>query len=692
MKNDNAEVINWLEEFSIEIELDQQSEVLTNDPAVERVAAILRKKAANGLAKWEQQISAPTGNIADTGVEVPRFLRKHLRPPGPVAFPSGEVADTAWEFGLLDELPAETAEAIIEVIAERAYEELPLDLRSRPLVIVCFGYPIHRCGKRLAAKLIERTGIETHVVLAINFFDPQLCCSQRELKGQNVVVFLDVVHSAGLAARLTRLCEEAQPKQLLRLAVIDQGDNSKREHPIRSLWRDQQENRIPLDDYLKVFDRNTEALRFYDPDFARANTTRDLPKELADRNAARETIEREINDIQIFIHRTNALQADRDIAGVHYPWVIDLPRLLDDNDARAFLLTRATQCLANISLIRRWCLVYPAERSQRAGRWAQLIGNRMGWPVISIARSHRKYLQPLRANQRRDFSHFDGAIVVDAAIRTGDTLRSMVQLLRQPDKPIVQTVCGFYAFDGLFESHRRTLFEELGATIYNLFKLPLGRPTQPIGKYCRERMKSTLQNLDERYPNKQPEWIRIVKNYCEEKLRGPRWQPRSGAHRESRLAIAIDEWHRGQQARLERSCHLEKPSVLKQLDVQFALREPKTRMVLRGFLSNSMPPEFIEWCALAVSSQNEYDWLDTDWLLLHEDILSDYKTKRWQFLAYIFYVMRTLASEATVQRVKQSLKQFALSRRESTPSLFPHLDVVQTRCNCLEAILEVSED
>jgi hypothetical protein len=28
----------------------------SDDPAVERVAAILRKKAANGLAKWEQQI------------------------------------------------------------------------------------------------------------------------------------------------------------------------------------------------------------------------------------------------------------------------------------------------------------------------------------------------------------------------------------------------------------------------------------------------------------------------------------------------------------------------------------------------------------------------------------------------------------------------------------------------------------
>jgi adenine/guanine phosphoribosyltransferase-like PRPP-binding protein len=691
MKND-AEVINWLEEFSIEIELDQQSEILTNDPAVERVAAILRKKAADGLARWEQQISGQTGNIADTGVEVPRLLRKQLRPPGPVAFPSGAVADTAWEFGLLDEVPAETAEAIIEIIAERAYEELPLDLRSRPLVIVCFGYPIHRCGKRLAAKLIERTGIETHVVLAINFFDPQLCCAQRELKGQNVVIFLDVVHSAGLAARLTRLCEEAQPKQLLRLAVIDQGDNSKREQPIRSLWRDQQENRIPLDDYLKAFDRNTEALRFYDPDFARANTTRDLPKELADRSAARETIEREINDIQIFIHRTNALQADRDIAGVHYPWVIELPRLLDDADARAFLLARATQCLTNISPKRQWCLVYPAERSQRAGRWAQLIGNRMGWPVISIARSHRKYLQPLDRNQRKHLNQFDGAVVVDAAIRTGDTLRTFVQLLRQPDKPIVPTVCGFYVFDGLFESYRRSLFKELEAIIYNLFRIPLGRPTQPIGKYCREGMKSTLRNLDERFPGKQPEWIGVVRNYCEEKLRGPRWQPRSGTDRESRLTIAIDEWHRGQQARLERSCHLEKPSLLKQLDVQFALREPKTRMVLRGFLSNSMPPEFIEWCALAVASQNEYDWLDTDWLLLHADILSDCGTKRWQFLAYIFYVMTTVATESTLRRVKQALQQFALTRRDSTPSLFPDLDVVQTRCKYLASILEAREE
>jgi hypothetical protein len=154
----------------------------------------------------------------------------------------------------------------------------------------------------------------------------------------------------------------------------------------------------------------------------------------------------------------------------------------------------------------------------------------------------------------------------------------------------------------------------------------------------------------------------------------------------------MDEWQRGEQARLERSCSLEKPSLLKQLDVQFALREPKTRMVLRGFLSNSMPPEFIEWCALAVSSQNEYDWLDADWLLLHEDILSDDRTKRWQFLAYILYVMKTRATTDTVTKVRTTLREFARSRIASIPCLFPDLDLVQTRCQYLESILEPDDE
>src|SRR5262249_30874067 len=152
-----------------------------------------------------------------------------------------------------------------------------------------------------------------------------------ELEERNVVILVDVVHSGGLVDRLTRICDEAQPKQLLRMAVIDQNSSSERYEPIHALWRERRENRVSLADYLRS-EKNIEALRFYDPEFARGSAKQDLPKEIANRSAARETIEREIDQIRPLIHRTNALQADRSIGGVHYAWVIDLLRLLEDSD------------------------------------------------------------------------------------------------------------------------------------------------------------------------------------------------------------------------------------------------------------------------------------------------------------------------------------------------------------------------
>ena len=658
----------------------------------------------NGLQKPSQHISTngdrdgrqaqpgyKNGSVsAEKSEVVPALLVNGLRPSGPVAFPSGEVADAAWEFGLLEEFNSEDAEVIIEAIAERAYKTLSREFRSQALVLVCFSYPIHRCGKRLAAKIIERNGTEAHVVLATNFFEPRLCCAARELHEQNVVLFVDVVHSGGLLDRLAAICNHAQPKQLLRIAVIDQGDNSKRKNPIHALWKERQENRIPIRDYLKTPNKQ-EMLRFYDPEFARATAKQDLPKEIADRSAARDTIELELDPILPFISRTNALQADRAIAGVHYSWVIDLLRLLEDSEASAFLVGRAIERLAHLPLHGRNCLVYPAERSQRAGRWARLIGKALDWPVVPIGQANRKFLQPLAAKQRKYISQFDSAVVIDAAVRTGDTLRSFVQLLKYTGKPVLQRVCGFYAFDGLFEADRGAILEELGVTIHSLVRVPLGRPIQPIGQYCREQMRSILLSLEAQYPAEEPTWVSVIRSYCKKKLGRRRWQPQPSGSPETRLRVAMEEWQRGHQVRLERSCYSAKSNLLKQLDVQFALHEPKTRMVLRGFLSNSMPPEFIEWCALAVASQYEYDWLDTDWLLLHENILSEPATQRWQFLAYILHVMKTRANADTVNRVRLALQKFAASRRGSAPSLFPQFDTIQTRCEHFEAILAECE-
>jgi hypothetical protein len=76
------------------------------------------------------------------------------------------------------------------------------------------------------------------------------------------------------------------------------------------------------------------------------------------------------------------------------------------------------------------------------------------------------------------------------------------------------------------------------------------------------------------------------------------------------LSVSPYEGERGAEARLEHACYPPRPSLVKHLDVKYALREPRTRNILRGFLCNSMPSEFIESCALALATQAvlSFDW------------------------------------------------------------------------------------
>jgi hypothetical protein len=652
----------------------------------ERICRILEKAGIH-----EEKITE-SKQVPD---EVPTVLRKHLRSVGPVVFPSREVADAAWEFGLLEELPSTLVELLIQIIAERAYKQIPSVSRAVPLVIVCFGYPIHRCGKRLAAKLIERKQIEAHVVLAENFYRLRLCCNPRELKASTVLILVDVVHTGGLVHRLATLCERQQPGQLLCMAVIDQARHSDRKRLINALWSEEPRPRMRLEEYCASSARRTHTLRFYDPEAGRAYTEGSLPSEIADKDTARETVERQIKPLMPHLARANALQADKLIGGLHYPWVIDLNALLNNAEARRFLVQNAKRCLAGIKSRGTWCLVYPAERYLRAGQWARLLGRALGLPVVPVGLKTRKHFRPLKETQKRRLERYQGAVVVDAAIRTGNTLRSFVEILRSDGDPAVNRLCGFYVFDGLFDGNRDVLKKELGVEIRSLFQLPLSPPIQPIGQYCRERLGSTLEQVRKVDMLAQPRWVAVVNDYCEKRLTKPRWHVVRDQNPETNLQLAIEEWERGPQARLERSGIEGKSSILKQLDVQFALHEPKTRMVLSGFLCNSMPDDFIEWCALALASQNEYEWLDMDWLLLHQEMLARPKSRRWEFLACVLYWMKSQGDVGTVERTRHALQEFVARRGTQTLSLFPDSmdlgqrvdDSLDARCRCLISIL-----
>jgi hypothetical protein len=287
-------------------------------------------------------------------------------------------------------------------------------------------------------------------------------------------------------------------------------------------------------------------------------------------------------------------------------------------------------------------------------------------------------------------------MIVDAAIRSGKTLQSLVGVLRSEQRVAVKEIATLYAFDGLFDEPRKEMEESLNVQIRSLFRLPLGVPTEPVGRYCRHRMRETFAELDQAGLQEDSLWVDVVREYCQKKLE-PSGRPvrrRTTDDVEISLRQALEEGERGVPARLEQSCHPPRPSLVKHLDVAYALQEPRTRAVLHGFMCNSMPLDFIESCALALATQKDYDWFDRDWLVLHKRILSNPASQRWKFLVYISYWARKHSTPEQIRRIRTTVEIFKQSQAPASIPLFPDLEVgddhdeaLQSRCETILSAL-----
>ncbi len=682
-------LLSFIDGKGIQSENDEVRGHLLQCPRCRFIYAQLR-----GL-KFEAKPSAEPKpeTTRSTGEPIPDLLRDNLRSTGPVVFPGQEVSEGAWEFGLLGDIPADVAERICEAVAERSWRRLRGVLPKRGVVIVCFGNPVHRCGKRMAAKMVDSGVEDVHVVMADNFFNPKLWCNPRELKEHHVVVFVDVVHSGGLLNRLFAVCRQGEPSNLMGVAIIDQSRSDVADEPLYSLWAEPKEKRDHHDG-----EAGGQA-RFFDPVTGRAWPREDLPNEVADPDKAKDTIEsrlREIRPLFRYIESTGALKQDAWIGGVCYPWALDLLCLLRHDEARGELAKRAANRLADLSDRDSWCIVFPAERHQRAGAWAELLAETLHWPVVKVGLKNRMHYRPLTKAQRRDLAKYPRALIVDAAIRSGKTLQSLVGILRAEERLSIKEFLAFYALDGLFNEPREELEKNLKVKIRSLFRLPLGAPTEPVGRYCRQWLNQTLGELDQVANGEHAPWIDVVRDYCQRKLEhsGRPVRERSSEELEMSLRRALDEGERGAQARLEQSCDPPRSSLVKHLDVAYTLREPQTRNVLHGFMCNSMPLDFIESCALALATQKDYDWFDRDWLALHKKILTNSASQRWKFLAYISYWIRRHGSPKQVERIRATVDSFRRSQGPVTVPMFADMqlesderEVLQSRCKILLSVL-----
>jgi adenine/guanine phosphoribosyltransferase-like PRPP-binding protein len=621
--------------------------------------------------------------------EVPPFLRESLHTDGPTLFPGAGVAPGAWEFGLLNDLPPGQAQPLINAIAERAYEKLQPIMTAEDPVIVCFGAPVHRCGMRLARIIAEKHGSEPHVVMADGYSNPTLECDPSELKNKRVIVFVDIVRTGGSIERLGRLCQESQAREVFGLAIIDQAYQDPPHTPRYALWTEARKKRIRFEDFKARGDDALASLRYFDPETCRA--TADLPAEVATPEAACQTVKEcleALQPLQPFIEKTDAMRTDTRIQGVFYPSAIDTLCLLRDPEARRELISRAAAGLRDLQSAGPWCIVYPAARHQRAGALAEALHAELGWPIVEVGRKNQKHFHGLTADQAEKLATHGRVVVVDAMFRTGKTLQSLVHVLKKRKIPLVKEIVAFYLFDGSWGRTRESLQRELAVPIRSLFRLPLGQPTEPARDHWHRRLKDTLNTIK----NDQAPWAEVLRHYCEVKLhrdsegnRLPVFRPKKslGCNAEAEVRQAIEEGVVGPRERLKHARESGRGAMVKCLDVA-ALREPMMHNLVHATVCNSTPMPVVESLVLGLATQDDYGWLDYDWLILHRNLFADGGSERWRFLVCIAYWIKQRGDHEIISRVSTALKDF--SSHVEPGSLFPDR-TRQERCGLMSAAL-----
>ena len=293
--------------------------------------------------------------------------------------------------------------------------------------------------------------------------------------------------------------------------------------------------------------------------------------------------------------------------------------LLKDDEARKFILDRAEQELMDLSS-RRVCLAYHAGRSARAGEVARLLNGRFGWPMVSIGTKGPTF--SVTQQQFRGVGCYDTILLVDAAIRTGDSVAAMARALDDMWLKQHSRVMAVCVLDALSGKSRLELSAALGLEIRTLFNLPLAPPTEEVRHWAnrqkaiiREQMLSSGTFTSVQH---------ILESYCQTSHPFRIEADKSLAQTQTMLEAAVSQRRSPKNAAisLDVACTEGKPRLIRHLAVDDVVHDRAIQDMLLGVMFNSMKPSFKESAAFALAAAQNYDWMTIDWLKCNRPFLA----------------------------------------------------------------------
>lgn len=661
--------IEWCDRCRLAFERYRSAEVGCCGTAELRPGTPERVNRTSTAAKNGHQWTLPLVDMvaAARGTAVPDLLRQYIRVVGPVLFPDGEVAFETWQLGRIEQVAKaypEVAEQISAMIVDRTYEVLQPRLTRQRVVLVCFGRTLHRMGTRLAARLVEQGYGHVHVILAHDFYSPTLVCGPGELRDADVSVMVDVMHTGGLLERLFSACRENLPARIRGVTLIDQSDGAVMTEDVVSLWMDGPELRIPLQRFRRTAtaQQRRELTRFEPNDEYAMGLEVALP-------AVRTPVESaDVFDAdEVFIdlvHRAGALRSDYRIGQKQYPYVINVLDLLREPMCRERVLAKAFDVLSDLADSSP-CLVYHAARTARAGRVAKALGERLSWPAFALDaddRSERysgQFLQKTAGHRT--------VVLVDAAVRTGDSLTAMMQVIDDLSFRKGRRIVAFCILDALTQRSRTEFAESLNAEIRTLYRVPLAPPTERVRNWMNSRKAAIRDALLQSGILRSLE--PVLQSYVDRKgRRGERTAPATPD--ETLAAVRNAARNAGEPVRatesISEACRLGKVGMIRHLPLDQVVHDRAVQSLLLGVMYNSMSPSFKESAVFALGAAGNYEWMTYDWLQCNRPFLSS-PTQAWKSVLMVECQMKIEEQTSELCRFRDALERFSTSLPKPKP-------------------------
>jgi hypothetical protein len=594
--------------------------------------------------------------VLPTPDNVPALLREHLQFHGPVLFPNEEIAFVSWQFGRLlqPDIDSEAASSIVGLIAEEATSLIQRIVQSSRVVIVCFGRAMHVCGVRIATCLRERGYQDPHVILAHDFYSPSLVCDPREFAKAEVIVLVDVVRTGDLLQRMVAACIRYRPKRILGLAIIDQSDGFETDVRFLSLWKESKEQRIDQDDPRAIGLRaDDSSLRRFDAndEYATIKPTHSSEPQGIRTDAAK--MPELDEDLVECIYESGAFKRDYRIGKKLYPYVVNVLDLLKIPSSQYFIVSKVKEVLADITK-GRTCLVYHAGRSRRAGKVARLLASHLDLPVFKIGTTGPSF--SLSDAQFKVLACYDNVVVVDAAIRTGETIAAVT---RAVDDKWLRKHTRFIALgilDALSHRSRQDLAEELDIEIRTLFTLPLAPPTEQVRHWANSRKAAIRQLLVDTGGFESVR--KILGTYCDPRpaRRSVTATPETLKETEHAIRRVSQESRSFDLAfgNVSEACRVNHPSLIRHISIDEAIRDSRVQSLLVGVLYNSMKPSFKESAVFALAAAGNYGWMNLDWLKCNRMFLGS-KNECWKSIAVVQCQMKLENRDAELTKFRDAL-------------------------------------